>query len=292
MKFHPSTTALYLLSSLPASYAWGSLGHETVAYVASNFVSSDTRSFFQTILHNQSTSYLAGVATWADSFRYTATGRFSAPFHFIDAEDDPPTSCGVKYSRDCPAEGCIVGAIQNYTTQLLDSDLDAVSRNMAAKFVIHFIGDIHQPLHDEHLDRGGNSILVTFDNVQTNLHHVWDSNIPEKLIGGYSLPDAEKWATALTTAIKTGVYKTDAESWLAGSDLRDPVSTSIKWAEEANQFVCQTVLPEGKDAIVGKELGGAYYEAAVPVIELQIARAGYRLAHWLDLIAAGVKTEL
>ncbi|TVY23671.1 Nuclease S1 [Lachnellula hyalina] len=295
MKFHPSTTsttALYLLSSLPTSYAWGSLGHETVAYVASNFVSSDTTSFFQTILHNQTDSYLAGVATWADSFRYTAAGRFSAPFHFIDAEDDPPTSCGVKYSRDCPVEGCIVGAILNYTTQLLDPDLDAVNRNIAAKFVIHFIGDIHQPLHDENLDRGGNSILVTFDNVQTNLHHVWDSNIPEKLVGGYSLPDAEKWATALTAAIKTGVYKTDADSWLEGVDLRDPVSTSIKWAEEANQFVCQAVLPEGKDAIVGKELGGAYYEAAVPVIELQVARAGYRLAQWLDLIAAGGKTEL
>jgi len=133
MKFLPTATALYLLTSLPASCAWGSLGHETVAYVASNFVASDTKSFFQAILHNQTSSYLAGVAAWADSFRYTAVGRFSAPFHFIDAEDNPPTSCGVKYSRDCPAEGCIVGAIQNYTTQLLDPNLDAVNRNMAAK---------------------------------------------------------------------------------------------------------------------------------------------------------------
>ena len=96
-------------------------------------MSPDTTLFFQTILHNQTDSYLAGVATWADSFRYTAAGRFSAPFHFIDAEDDPPTSCGVKYSRDCPVEGCIVGAILNYTTQLLDPDLDAVNRNIAAK---------------------------------------------------------------------------------------------------------------------------------------------------------------
>ncbi|TVY92305.1 Nuclease S1 [Lachnellula willkommii] len=213
--FHPSTTAtaLYLLLSctLPTSHAWGSLGHETIAYIASNFVCPATQSLFQTILHNQTTSYLAGVATWADSFRYTAAGRFSAPFHFIDAEDDPPASCGVVYARDCPVEGCVVGAIRNYTAQLLDPDLGAGSRNMAAKFVVH------------------------------------------------------RWATALTTAIKTGVYKTDAESWLRGIDLSDPVGTSIRWAEEANQFVCQTVLPEGKDAVVGKELGGAYYEAAVPV---------------------------
>jgi hypothetical protein len=118
MKFS-TTSALYLLTSLPASHAWGSLGHEAVAYVASNFVASDTKSYFQTILRNQTDSYLAGVATWADSFRYTAAGRFSAPFHFIDAEDNPPSSCGVKFERDCPEQGCVVGAIQNYVCEVL-----------------------------------------------------------------------------------------------------------------------------------------------------------------------------
>jgi hypothetical protein len=103
-----------LLSAAPAVYAWGTLGHETVAYIATNFVQSETKAFFQGILHNETTSYLAGVATWADSFRYTAAGRFSAPFHFIDAEDSPPSSCGVKLSRDCGEKGCVVSAIQNY----------------------------------------------------------------------------------------------------------------------------------------------------------------------------------
>jgi hypothetical protein len=51
---------------------------------------------------------------WADSFRYTQAGKFSAPFHFIDAEDNPPSSCGVTYSRDCGEKGCVVGAISNY----------------------------------------------------------------------------------------------------------------------------------------------------------------------------------
>jgi hypothetical protein len=102
------------LAVLPLAHAWGSLGHETVAYIATNFVSSSTKTHFQTILHNKTTSYLAGVATWADSFRYTAAGRFSAPFHFIDAQDTPPSSCNVKFTRDCGGSGCIVGAIQNY----------------------------------------------------------------------------------------------------------------------------------------------------------------------------------
>jgi hypothetical protein len=100
--------------------------------------------------------------------------------------------------------------------------------------------------------------------------------MPEKLIGGYSLADAQKWADALTIAIKTGIYKPLAKDWLEGMDLRDPVASSLAWAQEANQFVCDTLLPEGKEGVVGKELSGDYYEKAVPVIQIQVARAGYR----------------
>jgi hypothetical protein len=102
------------LAVLPSVHAWGGLGHETVAFVASNFVRSDTEAFFKKLLGDDSENYLAGVATWADSFRYSHEGKFSAPLHFIDAEDDPPHSCGVKYDRDCGESGCVVSAIQNY----------------------------------------------------------------------------------------------------------------------------------------------------------------------------------
>jgi len=198
----------------------------------------------------------------------------------------------VKYSRDCGVGGCVVGAITNYTNQLLDSRLSATERNIAAKFVVHFTGDIHQPLHDEAVDRGGNGIQVTFDGVATNLHHIWDTNMLEKLIGGYSLTDAQEWANTLTTQIKTGSYSSLSEAWLDGIDLSDPVTTALAWAIESNAFVCTTVMPEGVTGVENQELGGAYYEAAVPVFQLQVARAGYRLARWLDLIAAGVKSEL
>ena len=100
--------------------------------------------------------------------------------------------------------------------------------------------------------------------------------MPEKLIGGYSLADAFEWAATLTTAITSGIYKNDAASWLQGIDLSDPVTTSLSWAEESNAFVCTTVMPDGADALRSQELDGDYYEAAVPVIQLQIARAGYR----------------
>lgn len=116
--------------------------------------------------------------------------------------------------------------------------------------------------------------------------------MPEKLIGGYSMADAEKWAAALTTAITSGIYRSLAASWLEGIDLSDPLTTTLAWAEEANAFVCTTVMPDGVSALENQELSGDYYESCTPVIQLQVARAGYRLARWLDLIAAGVKTEL
>ena len=108
------TTIIPLLAALPVSHAWGALGHETIAYVAQNFLSSQTKTFCQNILSDTSTSYLANVATWADSFRETTAGTYSAPYHFIDAEDNPPSACNVDYARDCGSTGCVVRAINNY----------------------------------------------------------------------------------------------------------------------------------------------------------------------------------
>ena len=107
-------TAAALASALPTALAWGAMGHETVAYVASDFVAAGTKTYFQALLGDTSADYLATVAAWADSYRYTKAGAFSAPFHFIDALDSPPSSCGVDLARDCGPKGCVVSAIANY----------------------------------------------------------------------------------------------------------------------------------------------------------------------------------
>ncbi|OCK80816.1 S1/P1 nuclease [Lepidopterella palustris CBS 459.81] len=276
-----------ILQALPGAFAWGTLGHDTVAYIAQNFVTSATKTFCQNILADTSTSYLANVATWADTYRYTSEGSFSAPYHFIDAEDDPPSSCNVDYNRDCGSGGCVVSAIQNYTSRVVDTSLSTTEVQKALKWIVHFIGDIHQPLHDEALDIGGNTIDVTFDGTSTNLHHIWDTNMPEKLVGGYTLTDAKTWAKTLTTSIKTGAYSSQKSSWLSGINIDDPITTAMGWATDSNAYVCSTVLPDGVSAVSGQELDGSYYTTAVPVIELQIAKAGYRLAAWLNLIATG-----
>ncbi|KAI1125626.1 putative nuclease S1 precursor [Nemania abortiva] len=276
------------VSVLPGAIAWGSLGHITIAYIASNFVQEDTTAYFQKVLGNDTVHYLAGVATWADSIRYTKWGRFSKNFHFIDAKDDPPAYCGVDFARDCKADGCVVSSLQNYTSQLLDPKLWAWRRNQAAKFVIHFVGDIHQPLHVENVAQGGNGIHVNWEGHEFNLHHVWDSSIAEKMLGGNRrkiYDNAFRWATDLTTEIESGKYLAARTSWVTGLLLDDPIATSMVWANESNAYVCSHVFPEGPAAIAGQELAGEYFEKAAPVIELQVAKAGYRLAAWLDLIA-------
>lgn len=67
-----------------------------------------------------------------------------------------------------------------------------------------------------------------------------------------------------------------AQEWLEGTDLNDPVSSSLIWATESNAAICSTVLPEGIEGVEDQDLSGDYYEAAVPVIELQVAKGGYR----------------
>ncbi|KAF2253712.1 hypothetical protein BU26DRAFT_228778 [Trematosphaeria pertusa] len=282
-----TTLSLSLLALFSRASAWGTLGHDTVAFIAQSFISPATVTYTQTLLNSTSSSYLASIATWADSYRYTAEGAFSAPLHYIDALDNPPTSCDVDFDRDCPEEGCIVSAIANYTARMKDEALGVDERQKALKWVVHFLGDIHQPLHVENLAVGGNTINVTFDGAATNLHHIWDSNMAEKLIGGYSLDDARAWAADLVADIKSGKYANASVSWLDGIKPNDSIASAMHWASDANAYVCSTVLPDGQESVEGKELDGAYYDSAIPVIQMQIAKAGYRLAAWLDLVVTG-----
>jgi hypothetical protein len=227
---------------------------------------------------------LANIASWADDYRATTAGSWSAPFHFIDAEDSPPSSCNVDYSRDCGSTGCSISALSNYTTRVADGRLSAENTAEALKFLVHFVGDITQPLHDEAYEVGGNDIKVTFNGYSDNLHADWDTYMPEQLIGGSALSDAQTWANNLITNITSGTYKSQAASWIDGDDISDVVTTATRWATDANTFVCSVVMPNGAAALQAGDLYPTYYNSAIGTIELQIAKAGYRLGNWLNTI--------
>ncbi|OAR00034.1 hypothetical protein LLEC1_07551 [Akanthomyces lecanii] len=278
----------YGLLSLPVASAWGSLGHITTAYIASNFIANSTEAYLKELLKRTDDDYLASVASWADSIRYTKWGKFTSTFHFIDAHDQPPHSCNVDLERDCKQSGCVISSLTNYTEQVYDASLPAWRRAQAAKFVVHFVGDLHQPLHNEDVSRGGNGIHVLWGGRELNLHHVWDSSILEKWLGGLRgkpYPLAKRWATQLTDEISQGKWAGEKDSWVKDINLADTNSTALAWSREANALVCSHVLPQGPQDIQGQELSGQYYEDAAPILEKQVALAGYRMAALLDRIA-------
>ncbi|CAG8919260.1 unnamed protein product [Penicillium salamii] len=279
-----SKFALAAVGFAHSASAWGSLGHATVAYIAQHYLSEGTASWAKEVLDDSSSSYLANIASWADQYRLTDAGKWSASLHYIDAEDDPPTTCNVDYARDCGDSGCSISAIANYTQRVGDGRLSPNNTAEALKFLVHFLGDITQPLHDEAYEVGGNGIEVTFNGYSDNLHSDWDTYMPEKLVGGYALADAQSWADSLVEEITSGDYQAEAPSWIKGDTIGDAVTSAMRWASDANAFVCTVVMPGGASALQEGDLYPTYYNSAIGTIELQIAKGGYRLANWLNMI--------
>lgn len=113
---HVTALLVAAAAAVPSVYGWGALGHQTVALLAQQYLLPETISAVQEILNDTTPIYLGSIALWADRFRTTPAGKFSAPFHFIDASGTPPGTCGVSLS-DCPEEGCVVSAIANYVSR-------------------------------------------------------------------------------------------------------------------------------------------------------------------------------
>jgi hypothetical protein len=194
--------------------------------------------------------------------------RYSAPWHYIDAQDHPPDACGINMTRDCLDEGCVVSAIANHTARVNDLSLPYWQRGQAMRFIIHFVGDIHQPLHTEAEDRGGNEVPVLFEGKHTNLHSVWDTLIPNKYAGSDNDTEA-----AMTWARK--LYSTEP----LDECLHDAAACALEWAEESNKWVCAYVWK------IVEDCGGEYYQGAVSIVEGQIRKGGRRLAAWINRLA-------
>jgi hypothetical protein len=166
---------------------------------------------------------------------------------------------------------------------------------------MHFVGDLHQPLHIEDFKTGGNEIHACFGgrtfpcgDIKThNLHHVWDTNIPHKICGlkTVATPEQEKeaaqaWAARLVAEQRANGVVAAAEC----THVANPDTCSLAWAREANRFVCSAVLKpldgNGVEWYENTDLSGDYYTDAAPVVEHLIGKAGVRLAAWLEAMVA------
>lgn len=154
-------------------HAWGPDGHKIVAQIAQDKLTPNASKSISQILGNQD---LASVANWADTIKSRPEWVHTKSWHFVDIPDD-----GDYETSEHAPDGDIVDAITDMVKTLKTSSSSDVEKQNALKFIVHFVGDIHQPLHvgrpDDH---GGNSIKVTFMGKSMNLHSLWDSGMIKK----------------------------------------------------------------------------------------------------------------
>ncbi|EJU05564.1 nuclease Le1 [Dacryopinax primogenitus] len=285
---------LLTFSVLPRVLAWGNDGHETVGYIAQAFLTSGAASFVSEYLDSSYNGQLGPAATWADSVRYGTAYEWSQPYHFVDAMDSPLTgSCSVEETRDRDSEGCILTAIANYTKRITDTSLSKTQRDEALKFLTHFLGDVTQPLHCENYEYGGNDIDVTFNGDSDDLHSVWYTGIIELNLKTTYDNSVTTYANSLISRIKSGDLTSEAPSWitcvnptekLSSRASIDSLECPIEWARDSNAYDCSFVFTYTKRSDLAET---SYYTDAIPIIDVQLAKGGYRLAAWLHTIFDG-----
>ncbi len=212
--------ALAGLAASPAG-AWGDLGHEVTALIAYRHLLPSARMALDALLASDpdtlTRSDFASRATWADKYRNLH--RETAAWHFVNIEMDnpdlpaacftfPPSPPGGA-SRG-PAQDCVVNKIEEFSAELTTSAAAPAERLLALKFLIHFIGDLHQPLHAaDHQDRGGNCIgLEPPQGQAVNLHAYWDVEVVAAL-GASAGAIADNLDAQLTPA--------ELKDWSAGT---------------------------------------------------------------------------
>ncbi|KAH8834847.1 S1/P1 nuclease [Flagelloscypha sp. PMI_526] len=275
----PVLVAASLLASATGAFAWGADGHHSVGYIAQAFLNTTALAFVEDALAGSKwNGSLGPAASWADEIKSGGQYAWASELHYVDAEDSPPATCNVDEERDCSNGKCILTAIANYTERVVDPDLSANQTLEALLFLDHFIGDLGQPLHVEAVAVGGNTISVDCDGSTTNLHSLWDSKIITKILADYD-NGVTGWVTDLVARIKTGEYKSEKASWVACSSPNPADGCILEWAEDTNAGNCDVVFTyEDGDNLCS----GSYYDDAKTLIELQIAKEGYRLAAWLN----------
>lgn len=189
----------------PAVLAWSADGHRLIAELAQAQLSPAARQQVDQLLSLEPGATMVSVSTWADERRSPATSRL----HFVNM---PEGECTYSQQRDCSDRRCVVEAI-NTKVAILKSDAPDAERLAALKWVIHLVGDIHQPLHVGLAnDKGGNLFQLRAFGRGSNLHAVWDGELIRRRAGGLSrlLQDA-------IHAQQAASVPADPAAWASGS---------------------------------------------------------------------------
>ena len=288
---------LIAISLLPLqALAWGATGHQLVCAMAEQQLTPAARRWLNALLadgsvldrgsmqdggslqdkssmqDNSPVLSFADACLWPDTAR-NSTHIGSYEQHFINVQ---ASATSIDLARDCPAMDCNVIGIRRslvYLAQPTASSRERARQAAALRFLAHFIGDLHQPLHVGHPeDWGGNKIRVKWLGEATNLHAVWDSKMIEH--AGMTYP------ASLQPLLQQASQETDTSvavmPWL---------TASLKLARErAYRDQHGTIITNGT------QLGEAYQTSNAALINTQLILAGQRLANLINQLADGTLT--
>lgn len=246
-------TALALLAGPGVAGAWGFNGHRMIGELAERELPASVRAEIRELLADEPSPTLAAVSTWPDEVRGEEAWRHTGRWHFLNF---PRDSCRFSQRRDCPEGSCIVGAIESQLKVLADRRRTRAERAVALKFVVHLIGDLHQPLHAGYADdRGGNDEQIRFGMRGLNLHGFWDSTLLD------------------TRELHWTEYARELGSTPLPPPGRMGGRAAVRWAQESCHLIeSAQIYPERR------RIDREYVERQRPVAEAQLRLAASRLA--------------
>lgn len=260
--------------------AWGPEGHAIVAEIAEARLSDPARSEVAQLLSQEDHQHLDQVASWADDYRESHPE--TAPWHFVDI---PLLASGYDANRDCKNEACVVAQIQHFAAVLADKTAAPSDRLTALKFVVHFVGDIHQPLHcEDNGDRGGNDIHLTYFGKATNLHAVWGGGVIEEalgvILGPHFAPDLT--ATRKEAMILGRNVSAEQAASLAPGGLTSRLDlATVQWANDSHALA-QRAYRNLPPSPMPESWDHTYQSEAWAIVRTQLVFAGVRLAELLN----------
>jgi hypothetical protein len=267
-----------LALSFSQLWAWGPQGHAIIADIASSRLSAVTKKNLRVLLGSQS---LASISSWADDVRKDRPETFG--WHFVDI---PKDASGFSEERDCyrpndqypgaqtDHHNCIVNRVEMFRQVLADENASKQDRVEALKFLVHFVGDVHQPLHAVDEARGGNDIkVVVFGSDQCgkypcSLHGAWDYSLIDH--AGYS---EDKYVSHLKHLIRDRHLEARA-----GGNVET-------WANESHEEARQVL----DDHVYSVDQ--TYWHGNIGLVDERLALAGLRLAALLNETLGKIPTE-
>jgi hypothetical protein len=284
-------TLLACLLTAPAAHAWGDDGHRIVGQIAWDGLTPTAREAVAALLPRGDFDTLADAATWPDVYARTDPAyAWANPRHYVSTA---PGSAHVSATdANCADDGthgpaCVVGAIAHYAARLQDRSLTVAEHVEALRFLAHFVGDLHMPLHVFHPDgRGGTLTSVRYRRADPKpIHMVWDVDLIATQLA--ALPGAAPtWADqAARLEVELEVRRGAVDAWrpnLQGGDLRASVTAAaLGWADESYALALRDDL-FGFGA--GDELPRRYDRATQPLVDTRLQQAGVRLAAILNAV--------